>query len=130
MQSLHESGILVFHGSQSSVLEHLTKQDVFVLPTYYREGVPRSILEALSVGLPIITTDAPGCRETVIEGENGFLIPTQNLDALIESMEFFITNPERLTEMGLKSREYAEKRFDVNLINDDLLKTINGVLKK
>ncbi|MDG1730914.1 MAG: glycosyltransferase family 4 protein [Algibacter sp.] len=130
LQSLHENGTLVFHGSQSNVLQHLTKQDVFVLPTFYREGVPRSILEALSVGLPIITTDSPGCRETVLEGENGFLIPPQNLEALIKAMEFFITNPKRLTEMGLKSREYAEKRFDVDIINQDLIDIINSVIKK
>jgi glycosyltransferase involved in cell wall biosynthesis len=100
-----------------------------VLPSYYREGVPRSILEALSVGLPIITTDTPGCRETVIEGENGFLIPTQNLESLIKSMEYFITNPEQVKEMGLKSRAYAENRFDVNIINKDLLDHINSVLQ-
>lgn len=127
--SLHEKNIIVFHGTQYNILEHLTKRDVFVLPSFYREGVPRSILEALSVGLPIITTDAPGCRETVINEENGFLIPTQNLEALIKAMEFFITNTEKLVEMGLKSREYAEKRFDVNLINNDLLDVIKGVLK-
>lgn len=130
LQSLHKKGIVVFHGTQSNILEHLTQNDVFVLPSFYREGVPRSILEALSVGLPIITTDTPGCRETVIEGENGFLIPTQELDPLINAMEYFIKNPEQLKEMGLKSRDYAKNRFDVNLINNDLLNAINGVLKK
>jgi glycosyltransferase involved in cell wall biosynthesis len=129
LQSLHEEGVVIFHGAQSNILEHLTQRDVFVLPSYYREGVPRSILEALSVGLPIITTDTPGCRETVIEGENGFLIPTQNLESLIKSMEYFITNPEQVKEMGLKSRAYAENRFDVNIINKDLLDHINSVLQ-
>lgn len=128
LKTLHENGVVVFHGTQSNILEHLTQRDVFVLPSFYREGVPRSILEALSVGLPIITTDTPGCRETIIEGENGFLIPTQNLEALINAMEFFITNPDKLKEMGLRSRKYAEDRFDVNIINKDLLNSINKVL--
>jgi len=128
LENLHKNKIVIFHGSQSNILEHLTKRDVFVLPSYYREGIPRSILEALSVGLPIITTDAPGCKETVIEGENGFLIPTQNLDSLTKSMEYFISNPKRLTEMGLKSRQYAEKRFDVNIINKNLLTYINDII--
>lgn len=130
LESLHDEGVVVFHGSQSSVFEHLSARDVFVLPTYYREGVPRSILEALSVGMPIVTTDAPGCRETVIKGENGFLIPTQNLESLIESMEFFITNPDKIKEMGQKSRDYATKRFDVNIINNNLVNMINSVLAK
>lgn len=128
LKTLHENGVVVFHGTQSNILEHLTQRDVFVLPSFYREGVPRSILEALSVGLPIITTDTPGCRETIIEGENGFLIPTQNLEALINAMEFFITNPDKLKEMGLRSRKYAEDRFDVNIINKDLLNSINKIL--
>ena len=128
LENLHENGVVVFHGSQSNIMDHLAKRDVFVLPSFYREGIPRSILEALSVGLPIITTDTPGCRETVIEGENGFLIPTQNLESLIEAMEFFIKNPEKLKEMSRKSRDYAEKRFDVNIINSDLIRLINSVL--
>lgn len=128
LDTLHENGTVVYHGAQYNISEHLSQRDVFVLPTYYREGVPRSILEALSVGLPIITTDTPGCRETVIDGENGFLIPTQNLEALVEAMEFFILNPKRLTEMGLNSRAYAERRFDVNIINNDLLGIINSVI--
>jgi len=128
LDALHKNGTVVYHGAQSNIWEHLSQRDVFVLPTYYREGVPRSILEALSVGMPIITTDTPGCRETVIEAENGFLIPTQNLEALINVMEFFIINPKRLTEMGLNSRAYAERRFDVNIINNDLLKIIHGVI--
>ncbi|TBN06518.1 glycosyltransferase family 1 protein [Hyunsoonleella flava] len=125
---LHNNGTLVYHGAQSNIAEHLSQRDVFVLPTYYREGVPRSILEALSVGMPIITTDTPGCRETVIHKENGFLIPIQNLEALVDAMEFFILNPKRLTEMGLSSRAYAERRFDVNIINKDLLRIINNAI--
>lgn len=124
---LHKEGIIVFHGFQSNIMEHLHNNDVFVLPSYYREGLPRTNLEACACGNPIITTDSVGCRESVKEGENGFLIEPQNLEALVNAMEFFITNPDKIKDMGLNSRKYAEERFDVNIINNDLVKLIKSV---
>ena len=103
------------------------QRDVFVLPTYYREGIPRSILEALSVGMPVVTTNTPGCKETVLEGENGFLIKPQNLEELINAMEFFLANKEKIKDMGINSRNYAKERFDVNIINKDLLGIIESI---
>ena len=128
LNTLNQNGTLIWHGLQKNIVDHLTKRDVFVLPSYYREGVPRSILEALSVGLPIITTDSPGCRETVKINSNGFLIPPKNLEELINSMEFFIKNPNEIRNMGIKSRAYAEERFDVDIVNNDLIKIIKSVL--
>jgi glycosyltransferase involved in cell wall biosynthesis len=129
LTDLHHKEIIVYHGEQRNVQEHLYNRDVFVLPTYYREGVPRSILEALSVGLPIITTKTPGCKETVLDKENGILIKPRDLDELINAMEFFITNRERVKEMGMNSRKYAEERFDVNIINNDLISLIEKEFK-
>ena len=128
LQQLHSENVIVYHGPQDNVPEHLYNSDIFVLPTYYREGIPRSILEALSVGLPIITTNTPGCKETVKNNSNGFLIPPQNLEALVDAMEFFLINGDKIKEMGINSRKYAEERFDVNIINEDLLKYINAVI--
>ncbi|MAX72038.1 MAG: glycosyltransferase family 1 protein [Flavobacteriaceae bacterium] len=128
LNELHEKNIIVFHGKQSNIDEHLNKRDIFVLPSYYREGLPRTTLEACACGNPIITTDSVGCRESVKEGINGFLIEPQNLEALIEPMEFFINNPEKIKEMGINSRKYAEERFDVNIINNDLIDIINKEL--
>lgn len=127
---LDKKGIIVFHGFQSNIKEHLHNNDIFVLPSYYREGLPRTNLEACACGNPIITTDSVGCRESVIEGVNGFLIEPQNQDALTKSMEYFITNPNKIKEMGFNSRKYAEERFDVNIINNDLVKLIKNVLKE
>lgn len=129
LHELHEKNIIVFHGRKMNVDEYLHKSDVFVLPSYYREGIPRTTLEALACGNPIITTDSVGCRESVKEGENGKLIEPQNLEALIDAMEFFITNPDKIKEMGINSRKYAEERFDVNIINNDLIELINKSLK-
>jgi len=95
----------------------LAQSSVFVLPSYYREGVPRSIQEAMAMGRPIITTDAPGCRETVVEGRNGFLIPERDVDALVMTMQRFIKQPELIASMGRESRKLAEERFDVTKIN-------------
>lgn len=93
------------------VLEWLYQSSVFVLPSYYREGVPRSSQEALAVGLPLITTDSVGCRDTVIDGENGYLVPIKDPVALAEKMMCFVQNPESTIEMGRKSRELAESKF-------------------
>ncbi len=128
INQLHEEGIIIFHGLQTKIVEHFHKRDVFVLPSYYREGLPRTTLEACACGNPIITTDSVGCREAVREGENGFLIEPQNLEALVKPMEYFIINPDKIKEMGINSRKYAEDRFDVNIINNDLVNLIKTVL--
>ncbi|TAI48569.1 glycosyltransferase family 4 protein [Flagellimonas allohymeniacidonis] len=129
LTQFHESEIVVYHGRSNVVPEFLERSDVFVLPTYYREGVPRSILEALSVGLPVITTDTPGCRETVVNRENGFLIAPQSLDSLIEAMQFLLENTAEINKMGKASNELAKKKFDVQLINADLIKVIESSLE-
>lgn len=102
----------------------LTQASVYVLPSYYREGVPRSTQEAMAMGRPVITTNAPGCRETVDEGVNGFLVPVRNVPALTQAMLRFVDNPALIHSMGLESRRLAEKRFDVHAINARLLKIL------
>ncbi|NQZ45282.1 MAG: glycosyltransferase family 4 protein [Flavobacteriaceae bacterium] len=124
LKTLHDQGVIVHHGVQKDVRPYLYQAGIFVLPTYYREGVPRSILEALAIGMPIITTDTPGCKETVIEGENGFLLAPKTLQPLIDAMAYFIGSPEKISTMGKRSRTLAENKFDVHLINTDLLEII------
>lgn len=128
LNQLHKEGIIIFHGLQRNIDEHLHNTDVFVLPSYYREGLPRTTLEACACGNPIITTDSVGCRESVEEGINGFLIEPQQLEPLVDKMEFFINNPSKIKEMGINSRRYAEKRFDVKIINRNLLNLINDTI--
>lgn len=93
---------------------------VYVLPSY-REGTPRTVLEAMAMGRPILTTDTQGCRETVREGENGFLVPVKAVKALAEKMLWFLDHPEELASMGAKSRAYAEEKYDVKKVNADML---------
>ena len=127
INKLNDEGVIVFHGLQTNMVEHFHKRDIFVLPSYYREGLPRTTLEACASGNPIITTDSVGCREAVKEGINGFLIEPKNLPALVKAMEYFILHPEKIRQMGINSRKYAEERFDVNIINNDLVKLIKSV---
>ena len=74
------------------------------------------------MGRPIITTDSIGCRETVIEGKNGFLIKTKNVEQLVEKMEWCINNQNKLQDMGKESYKYCKKRFDVHIINNEMMK--------
>ena len=98
----------------------LQQTSVFVLPSY-REGVPLSTQEALAIGRPVITTDVPGCRETVVHGINGFLVPPRNAQRLAEAIELFIKDPSLIERMGCRSRLLAEERFDVNIANATIL---------
>ena len=113
--------IIIYPGQVANVNEWLSNSHVFVLPSH-REGVPRSTQEAMATGLPIITTDVPGCRETVVDGKNGFLVPAFDVDILSEKMIWFIQNPERIESMGFASRCIAEEKFDVHKVNAKMLK--------
>jgi glycosyltransferase involved in cell wall biosynthesis len=113
-------GILEWHG-HVPVKSWMEQSSVFVLPSFYREGVPASIQEALATGRPIITTDLPGCRDTVIDGENGFLVPDRQPGVLADKMCIFIENPHLIAEMGRSSRIIAEKRFNSDEVNGRLI---------
>lgn len=116
-------GLFSFWGKLSDVKPAITACSVYVLPSY-REGTPRTVLEAMAMGRPIITTDAPGCRETVIDGYNGYLVPVKAINELASAMEKFILNPELTISMGKASRALVEKRFDVNAVNQTMLKAM------
>lgn len=128
LSELNERKIITYHGFKKNVANYLTNSDVFVLPTYYREGIPRSILEALSIGMPVITTNTPGCKETVLRNENGILIEPKQLNELILGIRFFLENPASIGPMGNRSRKLAVERFNVDIINDMILKIVNNNL--
>lgn len=121
VDELAEEGIVEYLGLTTDVRPYLAQCTVFVLPSYYREGIPRTILEAMATGRAIITTDAPGCRDTVVDGENGFLVPPRDASALKTAMESFCVAPELAARMGKRSRELARERFDVEVVNQKLL---------
>lgn len=117
-------GAVRYLGRLADVRPAITACSVYVLPSY-REGTPRTVLEAMAMGRPVITTDAPGCRETVIDGVNGFLVPVKCAAEIARAMVFFIENPEQVIEMGKASRELAEQKYDVHKVNDFMLQEMD-----
>lgn len=123
LDQLISSGIIDYPGHVDNVTDWIANSHVFVLPSY-REGVPRSTQEAMAIGRPIITTDVPGCRETVIDGVNGFLVEKWNPEALSKKMVYFIVNSEQIEKMGLESYKIAKEKFDAHKVNKRLLKIL------
>jgi glycosyltransferase involved in cell wall biosynthesis len=114
-------GSIEFLGRLADVRPAIEACSVYVLPSY-REGTPRTVLEAMAMGRAVITTDAPGCRETVVDGDNGFLVPVHSVDALAEAMARFITDPTLAARMGQRGRQLAEEKYDVHKVNAVMLK--------
>lgn len=121
IRAWQEAGHIVWHGELADVRPAITAAHVYVLPSY-REGTPRTVLEAMAMGRPIVTTNAPGCRETVVDGENGFLVPVRNVSALAEAMQRFLDEPTLVRSMGHRSREIALEKYDVHKVNAVMLK--------
>lgn len=126
IETLVNSGAIQYLGKLADVRPALKECSVFVLPSY-REGTPRAVLEAMAMGRPIITTDAPGCRETVQHGVNGLLIRTKDVDSLVDAMERLIRDPETRFQMGRASRELAVEKYDVRKVNTVMLEMMELV---
>ena len=103
------------------VRPYLRASSVFILPSYYREGLPRTILEAMATGRAVITTDMPGCRDPITEGYNGFLVRPRDASSLADAMMRFVTDPDLAISMGSAARLVAVSDYDVNLVNRILL---------
>lgn len=115
------SGTLEYLGRLQDVRSAIAACSVYVLPSY-REGTPRTVLEAMAMGRAIITTDAPGCRETVVDQVNGFLVPVRSVEALQQAMKQFIEDPGLAIRMGLHSRILVEEKYDVHKVNAVMLR--------
>ena len=116
-----KSKIIESPGHVDNVSQWIADSSVFVLPSYYREGVPRSTQEAMAIGRAVITTDVPGCRETVVDGVNGFLVEKWNPQSLAEKMIYFIEHPEEIKKMGYESYKIAQDKFDADKVNKRLI---------
>lgn len=116
-------GIVEYAGHAADVRPHLAACHVYVLPSY-AEGLPRTVLEAMAIGRPVLTTDAPGCRDTVVDGENGFLVPVRDAAALAERMEWFLAHRAEWPRLGAASRRLVESRFDVRAVNAEMLRIL------
>jgi glycosyltransferase involved in cell wall biosynthesis len=120
VSSWEKEGLIQYHGAVSDVKPYIAACSVFVLPSY-REGTPRSVLEAMSCARAIVTTDAPGCRETVIDGENGYLVKPRDSADLAKAMGRLAGSRELRERMGKTSRELAEQKYDVHRVNSIMI---------
>jgi glycosyltransferase involved in cell wall biosynthesis len=111
-----KEGVIHYLGRLDDVRPAISDCSVYVLPSY-REGTPRTVLEAMAMGRAIITTDTPGCRQTVEHGKNGLLVPIKSVDSIVKAMEYFIENPKSVFKMGHISRLIVKERYDVNKVN-------------
>ena len=103
-------------GYRSDIRELLTRSHLMAFPSFYREGVPKSLIEACAVGRPIVTTNSIGCKDTVDDGVNGFLVPPQDPVALAEKLRTLFDHPELRAEMGRRGREKAEREFSLDTV--------------
>lgn len=117
-------GVVEYPGKTDDVRPFLRSCTTFVLPSY-REGMPRTIMEAMAIGRPIVTTDVAGCRDTTVDKVNGFVVPPRDSAALAFAMQKLIKDPSLGIRMGAASRAIAEKRFDVKKVNAEVLRTMN-----
>jgi len=116
-----QEGAITYLGRTDDVRPYLADASVFVLPSYYREGLPRTILEAMASGRAVVTTDMPGCRDPIEHGENGFLVQPQDSEDLAAALLRFVEEPELVARMGQASRRIAEAKYDVRMVNAQLL---------
>ncbi|MFV5404588.1 glycosyltransferase family 4 protein [Acinetobacter sp. 228] len=127
LDQLIETGIIEYAGFVQDVDQQIRQSAVFVLPSYYREGVPRSTQEAMAIGRPVITTDVPGCNQTVVNEVTGFLIPKWDVRALVNKMIYFIEHPEQVNKMGYQGFLYAKKNFNADHVNHRLLQILEMI---
>ncbi len=118
-----EQGIIEYFGEQTDVRPYLRQCSTYVLPSYH-EGTPKTVLEAMAIGRSIITSDAPGCRETVTDGYNGFLVPVKEINGLVDKMRTLIEDQETNKIMSERCLKLAKEKYDVKLVNKSIMKTM------
>ena len=123
LQRYIDDGSVEYAGEQRDVEPFLRACTAYVLPSY-REGTPKTVLEAMACGRPAITTDAPGCRETVTDGVNGWLVPVKDVDAIVAAMEKILDEPQKTAEMARSARAICEERYDVRKVNRKIRQTM------
>jgi glycosyltransferase involved in cell wall biosynthesis len=121
LRQVEEEGVVEYVGEVDDIRPWLGRAWAVVLPSYYREGMPRILVEALAMGKPVITTDLPGCRDLVAEGENGFLVAPHSVDGLIAAVRRVVADPGLVERFGKTSRRMAEGRYDVAKVTDSII---------
>lgn len=128
LEQWNQDGVVEWLGERSDIAQLLESSHIVVLPSY-REGLPKSLIEAAAVGRPIVTTDVPGCREVVQDRVNGRLVPARDEDKLADAIQELLQDPERLGVMGRKGREMAEQKFSLQHVVEQTLKLYSAINK-
>ncbi|MGC0121398.1 glycosyltransferase family 4 protein [Pseudoalteromonas piscicida] len=121
IKNASQLGYINYLGSALDVRPYLKNANIFVLPSYH-EGLPRTVLEAMAMGRPVLTTNVPGCKDTVEQGCNGWLVEKQDSTMLAERMIWFLENPDKWESMGNHSFQSVVSKYDVNKVNVEMLK--------
>ncbi|MCB1531997.1 MAG: glycosyltransferase family 4 protein [Alphaproteobacteria bacterium] len=129
MHALTADGVIEWLGRVEDMPALLSQAAIIVYPSYYGEGIPRVLLEACAAGRAIITTDHAGCREAVEHNQNGLLVPIKNIKATADAIKDLLTAPDLRRIMGERSREKAEREFDINLVVNETLHVYEDALK-
>ncbi len=114
IESMIDGSYIKWLGHRDDIKELLQQSSIMCFPSYYREGVPKSLIEASAIGRPIITTDSVGCRDTVLDGKNGIIVPPHSPQKLAQALKLLIDSPKLRESMGVVSRSIAERDYDVN----------------
>lgn len=129
LESVCDGKYIQWLGYRTDVKELLQTSHIVAFPSYYMEGLPKSLIEADAIGRPVITCNSVGCKETVIDGYNGYLIPTKNVDALVEKLDILLSDATLRQEMGKNSRKYAEKNFSIDNVIEKHLAIYEELMK-
>ncbi len=123
-----EEGILEWWGHRQDMPQVLAQSSMIVLPSSYREGLPKILLEAGAIGRPVVTTDVRGCRDVIKNGENGFLVPLGDISELADAIGKLLENEELRTEMGVMGRKIVEENYSIDRIVDETLSVYKTML--
>ncbi len=126
LRKWNDDGLVEWWGHKDDMVRVFESAHIVCLPSYYGEGVPKVLIEAASCGRPIVTTNTPGCREIVHSGENGYLVPPQNVDALASALKQLIVSPESRSTMGANGRERVKTCFSHNQVIRETMSVYKG----
>lgn len=130
LEDWHATQVVEWLGYREDMLDLLQAIHVVCLPSYYREGIPKFLLEGLAAGRPVVTTDTPGCRETVVDGINGLLIPARDALALAGALETLVIDKEKRERFGSISRNMAMEEFSSQRIESETLAVYECAMQK
>ena len=128
LEALCDGTYIKWLGRRDDVQQLLESCHLFAFPSYYKEGLPKSCIEAAAVGRPIITCDSTGCRDTVIDGKTGFLIPAKDSDALAEKLRILFDDAALRREMGCNARKFAEEKFSIETVVQSHIDIYNSIV--